>query len=206
MFEAPRQIKSAVVGTGNFPVGLAPLSQLDLGKILAALWRGRATILYTTVAALALAVLFVVLSPHEYTAVTQILIDPSDLRAVGNDTTQSNQMSDAALMQVESQVSVLTSDAVLRRVVASQGLEHDPEFVHGPSFLGALIGRDGPPGGTELAALNELKRRVLVKRAERTFVVEVDVTSRDAMKAVRIANAIAQAYLDRNRCPPGCRT
>ena len=52
------------------------------------------------------------------------------------------------------------------------------------------------PGGRTLAALNELKRRVKVKRAERTFVVEVDVTSRDPDKAVRIANAIAQAYLD----------
>jgi uncharacterized protein involved in exopolysaccharide biosynthesis len=76
---------------------------------------------------LALAVLFVVLSPHDYTTVAQILIDPSDLRAAGNDTTQANQLSDAALMQVESQVSVLTSYAVLRRVVASQGLERDPE-------------------------------------------------------------------------------
>jgi succinoglycan biosynthesis transport protein ExoP len=195
MFEAPRQIGSAVVGAGNLPAGFAPLSQPDLGKILVTLWRGRATILLTTIASLALAVLFVVLSPHEYTAVTQILIDPTDLRAVGNDTTQANQMSDAALMQVESQVSVLTSDAVLRRVVASQGLTHDREFVH-PSLLGFLLGRDDPPGGSGLAALNELKRRVQVKRAERTFVVEVYVTSRDAAKAVRIANAIAQAYLD----------
>jgi len=80
-----------------------------------------ATILYTTIAALALAVLFVVLSPYEYTATTQILIDPSDLRAVGTDTTQASQLSDDALMQVESQVSVQTSDSVLRRVVLPVG-------------------------------------------------------------------------------------
>jgi len=194
MFEAPRQIQSAVVGNGNFPAGLAPLAQIDFGKILSLLWRGRATIIYTTVAALALAVLFVVLSPHEYTAVTQILIDPLDLRAVGNDT-QVVQMSDAALMQVESQVNILTSDAVLRRVVASEGLDHDSEFARGPSIFSVLLGKDTIPGGSTLAALNELKRRVYVKRAERTFVVEVGVTSRDPMKAVRIANAIAQAYL-----------
>ena len=51
------------------------------------------------------------------------------------------------------------------------------------------------PGGKSLAALNELKRRVKVNRDERTYVVEVDVTSRDPNKAVSIANAIAQAYL-----------
>ena len=194
MFETPRQIRSAVVGDGNFAVGPAPLSQIDFSKIRSVLWSGRATILYTTVAALALAVLFVALAPHEYTAVTQILIDPSDLRALGNDT-QPTQMSDAALMQVESQLSVLTSDAVLGRVVAAQRLDRDSEFVRGPSLISLLMGKDALPGGRTLAALNELKRRVTVKRDERTFVVEVDFTSRDPNKAVRIANAIAQAYL-----------
>jgi len=195
MFEAPRQFRSAVVAPGSFAVGMAPLSQLDIQKIWSLLWRGRATILYTMVAALALAVMFVVLVPHEYTAVTQILIDPTDLRAVGNETTTPTQMSDAALLQVESQVQVLTSDAVLRRVVNSEGLDHDPEFARGPSLLSVLMGKDTIPGGSALAALNELKRRVAVKRAERTFVVEVNVTSRDPLKAVRLANAVAQAYL-----------
>jgi uncharacterized protein involved in exopolysaccharide biosynthesis/Mrp family chromosome partitioning ATPase len=196
MFEAPRQIRSAAVGSGDFAVGLAPLSQIDLAQIRAALWRGRATILYATIGALALAVLLISFTPSQYTAATQILIDPSDLRAVGNDTTQPAQMSDAALMQVESQVNVLTSDTVLRRVVSSEGLDHDPEFARGPSLLNVLMGRDALPGGDTLAALNELKRRVVVKRAERTFVVDVSVTSRDPRKAVRIANAIAQSYLD----------
>jgi len=195
MFEAPRQFRSAVVAPGSFAVGMAPLSQLDIQKIWSLLWRGRATILYTMVAALALAVMFVVLVPHEYTAVTQILIDPTDLRAVGNETTTPTQMSDAALLQVESQVQVLTSDAVLRRVANSEGLDHDPEFARGPSLLSVLMGKDTIPGGSALAALNELKRRVAVKRAERTFVVEVNVTSRDPLKAVRLANAVAQAYL-----------
>jgi len=194
MFETPRQIRSAVVGDGNVVVGLAPQSPIDFSKIWSALWRGRTTILITTAAALALAVAFVVLAPHEYTAVTQILIDPSDLRAVGAEA-QPTQVNDAALMQIESQVNVLTSDAVLRRVVVSEGLERDPEFVRGPSFINVLLGKDAVSGGRALAALNELKRRVKVKRDERTFVVEVDVTSRDPAKAVRIANAIAQAYL-----------
>ena len=118
------------------------------------------------------------------------------MRAVGNNTTEASQMSDAALMQVESQVSVLTSDSVLRRVVVAEGLDHDPEFARGPSLLSSLTGKSAIPGGNTLAALNELKRRVVAKRAERTFVVDVQVTSRDAMKAVHLANAIAQAYLD----------
>ncbi len=195
MFEAPRQIRSAVVGPGSIAVGITPLSPLDLQKIWSRVWRGRATILYTTAAALALAVMFVVFAPHEFTAVTQILIDPTDLRAVGNDAATTAQPSDAALLQVESQVEMLTCDAVLRRVVSAEGLDRDPEFARGPSLISVLMGKDAIPGGSELAALNELKRRVVVKRAERTFVIAINVTSREPMKAVRIANAVAQAYL-----------
>ncbi len=195
MFEAPRQIRSAVVGDGNFAAGLAPLSQIDFRKIRSVLWRGRATILYCMAAALGLAVLFVVLVPHQYTAVTQILIDPSDLRAVGTETTQPAQMSDAAQMQVDSQVNVLTSDAVLRRVVVAERLDRDPEFARGPSMLSVLMGKDAIPGGRTLAALNGLKQRVHVTRDPRTFVVEIGVTCRDPMKAVRLANAVVAAYL-----------
>jgi len=43
----------------------------------------------------------------------------------------------------------------------------------------------------------------MVKRAERTFVIDVDVTSRDPMKAVRLANAVAQAISrNRRKCDP----
>jgi uncharacterized protein involved in exopolysaccharide biosynthesis/Mrp family chromosome partitioning ATPase len=46
-----------------------------------------------------------------------------------------------------------------------------------------------------LAALSELQKHVQVKRSERTYVVDVSVTSEDPAKAARIANAIAQTYL-----------
>ncbi len=196
MFEAPRQIRSASVATDELSSGGAPLPQIDFARVVSLLLRGWATILASALVALILALAFITLVPPEYTAVTQILIDPTDLRAVGNDATQPTQVSDAGLLQVESQVNVITSDAVLRRVVASQDLEHDPEFVRAPSFIAMLMGHDAIPGGRTLAALNELKRRVKVKRADRTYVVEVDVTSRDPEKAVNIANAITQAYLD----------
>jgi uncharacterized protein involved in exopolysaccharide biosynthesis/Mrp family chromosome partitioning ATPase len=146
-----------------------------------------------------MAVLFVLVVPHRYTAVTQILIDPTDLRAVGNDLTQANQANDAALLQVESQVRVLTSDSVLRRVIDAESIDHDPEFVDQPSALRGLTAAFGFGGAgdadTTLTALNALKRSVQVKRAERTYVVDVSVSSRDPAKAARIANAIAQAYL-----------
>jgi succinoglycan biosynthesis transport protein ExoP len=186
MFEAPRQIQSAAAGSANIAVDFPTDSGIDVRQILAALWRGKATILWTTATSLLIAVMFVLMVPHRYTAVTQILIDPTDLHAVGNELTPTNQANDATVLLVESQVRVLTSDSVLRRVVKAEALDKDPEFV------GQAAGE-----GTDsaAAALNALKRSIQVKRAERTYVVDVSVTTREPAKSARIANAIAEAYL-----------
>jgi succinoglycan biosynthesis transport protein ExoP len=202
MFEAPRQFKSAVLaGTES---AVAPPVEIDLLKSFATLWRGRSTILATTAAALLLALVFVLVAPHRYTAVTEILIEPADLRAVASDASPSTQASETALLQVDSQVRVLTSDDVLRRVVDSQELAHDPEFARGPSLLRALairllglFGDGGPSAATDpsLVALTNLKRSVKADRAERTYVVDVAVSSEVPAKAASLANAVAQAYL-----------
>jgi uncharacterized protein involved in exopolysaccharide biosynthesis/Mrp family chromosome partitioning ATPase len=133
--------------------------------------------------------LFVLIVPHRYTAVTQILIDPTDFRAVGNDLTPANPSNDAALMQVESQVRVLTSASVLRRVIKTESLDVNPEFTGQRSWF------DDASGDNTLTALNALRRSISVKRTERTYVVDVSVNSKDPAKAAHIANAIAQAYL-----------
>jgi polysaccharide biosynthesis transport protein len=185
MFEASSHMPSAVVSRRDLSPGFAALPAIDVKKIWSVLWRGKITIVLSTVAAVGLAALFVLIAPHKYTATTQILIDPTDLRAVQNDVAPTIPQSDAAVLQVESQARVIASDNVLRRVVIAEGLDHDPEFMRG-----AMAQQYGP-----LAALNELEKHVQVKRSERTYVVDVSVTSESPAKAARIANAIAQAYL-----------
>lgn len=202
MFEAPRQSRSAVVASPDLPAAWP--SPIDFLKIWSILWQGRTTILLSAAAALLLAAVFVLVAPHKYTGTTEILIDPSDLRAVANEPTPSTQMTDTALLVVESQVRVLTSDDVLGRVVDTEGLAHDAEFVTAQSPLHALLapllallGRGETPAAANprLAALNEFRKHVRVTRAERTYVVDISVISREAAKAARLANAIAQAYL-----------
>ncbi|MGH6674656.1 MAG: GumC family protein [Xanthobacteraceae bacterium] len=204
MFEAPREVRSAAIASRELPAAPAPPPQIELLKICSVLWRGWTTILCTTVVCLLLAVLLALIVPHRYTAVTEILIDPADLRGVANDPSPSTQASDTALLVVDSQVRVLTSDDVLRRVVDSQKLAQDPEFVGRPSVLHrlaapvlALFGRRDKvaTGDPSLAALDALRRHTRVTRAERTYVVDVAVSSERAEKAARLANAIGQAYL-----------
>jgi polysaccharide biosynthesis transport protein len=202
MFEAPRQVQSAVVASTESPV-VHP-AEFDIVKICTALWRGRTTILLTTAACLLLAVPLVLVAPHRYTATTEILIDPADLRAVADEATPSTQASDTALLLIGSQVRVLTSDDVLHRVVDSQGLAHDPEFASRPSALRTLenlvltaLGRRNGIAAADpsLVALNALRQHIRVTRAERTYVVDIAVTSEEAAKAARLANAVVQAYL-----------
>lgn len=199
MFEAPRPVELAAAGRDNTGLGPSPLAQMDFHQILLLVRRGKKTIFWTTAASLLLMAVFILVVPHRYTATTQILIDPTDLRAVGSELSPTNQMSDVAVLQVESQVRVLTSDSVLRRVIKTEALDRDAEFAGRPSLLRGLIGAVGlggaAPADSTLTALTALRRSLVVKRAERTYVVDVSVTSLYPEKAERIANAIAQAYL-----------
>jgi succinoglycan biosynthesis transport protein ExoP len=185
MFEASGQMSAAVARRNDAGLGSAPLAGIDFGKLWATLWEGKTTIALSVIVALMLAVAFVMWAPRKYTATTEILIDPMDLRAAQNELAPTIPQSDAAVLQVESQAKVIASDNVLRRVVTSEGLDHDPEFARG-----ALSLEYG-----SLAALNTLEKHVQVKRTERTYVVDVSVSSEVPAKAARIANAIAQAYL-----------
>ncbi len=177
--------------------------RIDPGKIWHFVNRHRRTIAATTVASFVAMLLFVVLVKHQYTAVTQLLIDPSDLRVVENGLTPSNQMPDAVVLQVESQVRVLTSDNVLRRVIAEEKLDQDIEFAGSTSMLRKWLAPLLAPFGLDQgarndairAALSELDRRVRVRRAERTYVIDVSVTTGSREKSARIANGIAEAYL-----------
>src|ERR1700683_4365101 len=169
MFEASSHMPSALVSRRDLSLGFASLPPIDVQKIWSILWRGKITILLSTVIAVALAAAFVLLVPHKYTATTQILIDPMDLRASQNAISPTIPQSDAAVLHVG----------------ATEGLDHDPEFMRG-----AMAQQYGA-----VAALNELEKHVQVKRSERTYVVDVSVTSEDPEKAARIANAIAQTYL-----------
>jgi uncharacterized protein involved in exopolysaccharide biosynthesis/Mrp family chromosome partitioning ATPase len=178
-------MQSVAAGAGNIPVGFAPLAEIDFQKLWSVLWHGRATILWTTAASLVLAMLFILIVPHRYTAVTQILIAPTDFHAVSNDLSNNQTNNEVAVLQVESQVRVLMSDSVLLRVIKTEMLDRDPEFV----------GQWSLAVDSTTAALNALKHSIYVKRAERTYVVDIGVTAHEPAKAARIANAIAQAYL-----------
>lgn len=175
------------------------------GEFFAVLWRRRAWIVLGVFAGLIGAVLFLAFATPKYTAAAQLLIDPNDLRVVDNAVTSSSTPADANTAYVESQVRVLTSDNVLRRVIETHGFDKDPEFAGPPSLwsltrdtvYGALgLAAPAPQNDAMVVALQTLGPLVIARRQERTYVVDLSVTTREAEKSALIANAIIKAYLD----------
>ncbi|MBL8589042.1 MAG: GumC family protein [Methylobacteriaceae bacterium] len=174
--------------------------QADLGEIVAILTRRAVLIGLIALATTTLAVAYLLVARPLYSASTALLVDARNRPPIGSEAQPTNNAPDAAL--VESQVKLISSDTVLRRVVDSEKLDADIEFA--PTTPGlrtrlfALVGLakiDSGPADMKLRALESLQRAVTVKRSERTYVIDVEVATREADKSARIANAIARAYV-----------
>ncbi|MCJ2052283.1 GumC family protein [Methylobacterium sp. J-070] len=174
----------------------------EVRVILRRLWRGSGFILLGALFMVAAAVALLGLLPPRYTSSIQVLVDPSDLRVVENDVNARQPQADSGVSIAESQVRVIQSDNVLRRVIAKLHLEQDDEFVlpdgnnAAVNWVKGALGMMPPPVSRDPVniALDTLQNRLSVRRAERTFVIDVSVQSRDPEKAAQIANAIGDAY------------
>jgi uncharacterized protein involved in exopolysaccharide biosynthesis/Mrp family chromosome partitioning ATPase len=168
-----------------------------------AIFRTKLWMLLGALAGLGLAALFATTITSRYVSTAQILIDPRDLRVLQNEVTPSGIINDSSTAYLESQARVINSDRMKLRVIADENLTGDPEFGGEPESEGLVKDfiRDlsGPPparrpGDATAAALDAMDKRVTVRRGERTFVIDIAVSSRDPDKAARLANAFVQAY------------
>lgn len=182
-----------------FPAALARLA--DPAWVVATLWARRRLISLAAALGLALAVLAGLVMTPKYVSTAQLFIDPRDLRVLQNDVSPNTVGSDPASITgyLESQARVIASDTIKSRVVERLGLDKDPDY-GGASrgFFSRLLG-GGDTGASRNAlryALVALDRSVAVRRGERTFVIDISVTASDPDKAAKIANALAEAYLE----------
>lgn len=148
------------------------------------------------------AVLYLLVVPPVYTGVSVIHIDPRQQRVTASQSVLSGIGADAAA--VESQVELIKSTTVAGTVIDQLGLLEDPEF-SAPSLIGYVKRLILPKWGTDdAAAAEKLRNKVIVRfqdqlsvrRRGLTYIIEVKFDSVDPKKSARIANAIADAYLD----------
>lgn len=177
----------------------------DPAWLFATLWRRKRWIALAALAGAMLAALASLMIPPKYVSTAQLFIDPRDLRVLQNEVSPTAVGSDPTSITayLESQARIIASDSIKMRVIQQEGLDKDPEFGGEASKTGlaALLAdltpsSGAPPRDGKLYALAALDKAVAVRRGERTFVIDISVTSRDASKAARIANALADAYLE----------
>ncbi len=186
------------VSARPIPADEAPM--LELLRLWSVIWDNRMFIgLLTTIIFASVLNLYLLL-PAKYAAVTQILID-RDLQIVDNDLTPGTPTDDSQFAVVETQRQVMTSDTVLRSVIASERLDTDPEFGGRTTFLSLdveeLLHRvlAFEPQAPDLKALRELWQTVWAKRDKGSYIVDLWVKTKDAEKSARVANAIARTFI-----------
>lgn len=178
---------------------------ITVSEIMRILRRRFTVIAVTTLAFVVLVGLVVILVRPIYTGTATILIDPRRPNVVNLDSNsqsiQSPQTDDGA---IESQVLLVQSIAVLRRVVGTMKLTEDPDFIPKPGLLSPLTNLLLPSGSAGadpqevkiMAAVTILQNRLKVLRQRNTFLVDINVNSHEPKRAAEIANAIANAYFE----------
>ena len=104
---------------------------------------------------------------------------------------------------VESQISIIKSEDIAREVVRKLDLAKDPEFA-GQSILHRLagvvfrlLGWSRPETEYSLMryAVDKFERKLSVKRAGLTYIVDIAFDSTDPERSARILNTLAQTYI-----------
>ena len=179
-----------------------PASQAEtvtLGDLAAILRRQARVILAVSGSVLVAGGLYLALAKPLYRSTATLLLDLRGGTSLSADPTL-RQTIDTSV--VDSQIRLISTATVLRRVVESEHLDENPEFVPPPGLtrrLKDMLGLHAEPltdEGRRLTAMATLADKLVVKRADKTLVVDLDVWSRDAQTAARLANGVAEAFID----------
>ncbi|WP_298255567.1 exopolysaccharide transport family protein [Bradyrhizobium sp.] len=176
---------------------------LNVLQVAQLLWRRKTAIVFAALIGACAAVAIGKGLTPKYIATAQLYVDPRELQLVDRELTPRSQDISGLAMVVDSQARVITSNSVLMQVIQDTHLDIDPEFGGGAngglakllSLFGLQLRSAAPTTLGLTAALDALIHHIIVKKTDRTFIVDIDVWSSDPAKAAMLANAISNAYL-----------
>jgi polysaccharide biosynthesis transport protein len=174
--------------------GQKPSDGGDFGKIFQLLMANKRKLLLATLASLLLGLTYLALATPMYTATASLLVDPRSRKI--EETVQSGIGADTTLL--ESQVSVIMSDGVLKRVAEKLNLANDPEFMGTASAasqaLNTVLGRSAAVVPADEQALAWLRKSLKVARAQKTYVLDIAATAKSPAAATKLVQAVLDAY------------
>jgi succinoglycan biosynthesis transport protein ExoP len=177
--------------------------EIDLSALAGALKRALRWLLPLCIAVAVAAVVLLQFVPSKYRAESKVLIQTSDAVYPGDVRGIEEERALLDNEGVASQVELLMSRDLLRRVAQRLDLASIPEFEAGPTsnlFREALVAlglmRDPGRNSPEERVLKVFYENLEVYRVDGSRVISVRFTSRDPERAARIANALVEEYLD----------
>ncbi|AZO30218.1 exopolysaccharide transport family protein [Mesorhizobium sp. M1B.F.Ca.ET.045.04.1.1] len=175
---------------------------VDLRQLFASLARNWLRIVLVTLVVTGLAFAFAWLATPQYKAVAKLEIGPREsvfTRPAGSTSDDKPATDEEA---VATEVQIISSPDILKKVAADLNLEKLPEFdetlrMSALSRALVLVGLKSDPFDIppEERVLNAMHDKLNVYGVEKSRVIAVEFSSRDPKLAAQVADAIAQAYL-----------
>lgn len=185
----------------------ATTGEIDLSGIGRALARKRWWVIGPTLVAFIGAVAFVNLVKPRYTSDAKLLLENQDSFLTRVDKGERVSATEPDAEDVQSQIQLLTSRDLARRVIKQLGLQGNQEFDPLANGVGALtrvmvllgIARDPTRMSPEDRILEKFGEKLAVLSPTKTRVLSIEFSSRDPDLAARGANAVADAYIEMQR-------
>ena len=179
------------------------LALREYGRILL---KRRWQVLLVLVGALAISLLYTLLTTPLYRATAVVQVESRTMRILGG--SEAMEVGDRSGDFLGTQVELLQSRAVAERAVRDLALLSDPayqESLNGPSGWRALwrmVGGGTPPpsenlslAAREASAVDHLRANLTVAPRQRTSLIEVAYISADPKVAQRVADGVAAAFI-----------
>jgi succinoglycan biosynthesis transport protein ExoP len=185
------------------------LDRLDVDEIKRFIRRRWTLILAVAISCAMLGLMVCLLVTPVFTATSQILLDPRKQHIFGTESAAPDGALDSSI--VDSQIPIILSTRLLSKVVAKENLVDDPEFA-APVKAGMLDRVFGLFRGEKAVKAEQpsfdgidpklapvilhLFNKIDVTRVAKSYVLSLSVSSRDPRKATRLANSLAQTYVE----------
>lgn len=185
--------------------------EIDLVAMIQVLWRGKWIVFLAMAIGIALAVLYAfVLADPSYTSTAVVALDNRDEQVIDLGSVMSGIGSDQASINTE--VEILQSRGLAGKLVDRLDLTADPEFntrlrPADPWSPGYWIGKaiallPGRPPAEPVTderirqeTIDAVLKAIGISNVRQSYVFEITVTTHDAAKSARMANAMADIYV-----------
>ena len=201
----------------NVPLPVSELStepdttyEFSALELIGILWRGKRTIALYCIAAIALGVVYIVqVAEFRYTAKSVVAIENRQEQLVNFESVVSGLSAD--ILTINTEAEVLKARQLMEKLVNKLDLTADPEFnrhIRSESgfsiaaiceSLGFSCASDPGPAPSEQTILDETIDSVIdalrINNVTNSLVFELSITTKDAEKSARIADALADMYI-----------